>query len=234
MSIDKARLARSVRQVPFYLIVGLILLYLIFPIYWMLITSFRPPGRLFAVEYWPAEINLINYRFLTINQDLLYGLYNSIIISLAVLILTLSIGACAAYALGRLKFRGQRTIYFGILALTAFPTISIVGGLYLLVTNPCVIFGGTCQQFQLYNTRTALVITYLILTLPLTIWFLTNYYRQLPVDLEDAAYVDGATPFQTFTYIFLPLSAPALMTTGLLAFIISWGEFLFALTFTID
>ena len=228
------RRTRLFRQLPFYLMVTLILGYIIFPIYWMVISSFRPPGRLFAVEYWPTEINLINYRFLTVNDDLLYGLYNSIIVSLSVAVLTLVIGACAAYALGRLHFRGRTMLRYGILALTAFPAISIVGGLYLLVINPCVIFGGACPQLQLYNTRTALVITYLILTLPLTVWFLTSYFKNLPVDLEDAAYVDGATPFQTFIYIFLPLAAPALLTTGLLAFIISWGEFLFALTFTID
>jgi trehalose/maltose transport system permease protein len=217
-----------------YLGLVFLLFYIIFPIYWMLLSSFKSPGNLFTVEYWPQNPTLINYRIIRLNDNLLYGLYNSIIVSLTVLILTLAIGSLAAYALGRLKFRGRSLVRYAILAMTAFPHIAIVGGLYLLVTNPCAIVGADCTQFQLYNTRWALIITYLILTLPLTIWFLANYYQSLPVELEEAAYVDGASPFQSFRLIFLPLSTPGLITTGLLSFIVSWNEFLFALTFTID
>lgn len=232
--MTKPKFRRIAAQSLFYLVAGLTLFYIIFPIYWMFIVSLKPPGRLFSVEYWPREVSLINYRFLTVNESLLYGLYNSIIVGLAVLGLTLAIGSMAAYALGRLKFRGRWLIRYSILAMTAFPTIAIVGGLYLLITNPCVIWGGVCTRWQLYNTRWALIISYLILTLPLTIWFLAGYFRQLPTELEDAAYVDGASPLQTFYYVFLPLSAPGLVTTGVLSFIIAWSEFLFALTFTID
>jgi trehalose/maltose transport system permease protein len=213
---------------------ALILFYILFPIYWLLISSFKSPANLFTVEYWPRNPTLLNYRILAINDDLFYGLYNSLVVSVAVLILTLAFGSIAAYALGRFKFRGRTMVRYAILAMTAFPHIAIMGGLYLLIRNPCALFGGSCFQFQLYNTRTALIISYLVLTLPLTIWFLAGYYRRLPQELEEAAYVDGATPFQTFYLIFLPLSLPGLVTTGVLSFIISWNEFLFALTFTGD
>lgn len=221
-------------RLPFYLVVALILFYICFPIYWMLLTSFKSPNLLFRVDYWPRDFTLINYRYLTFNQELLYGLYNSIMISSAVLLLSLALGSIAAFALGRLKFRGRNLIRFSLIGLAGFPHISIMGGLYLLVTNPCILYGGSCPQYQLYNTRLALIITYLLLTLPLTIWFLTSFYRELPAELEDAAYVDGASPLQTFYYVLLPVSTPALVTTGLLAFITAWNEFLFALTFTID
>ncbi len=200
----------------------------------MFLSSFRSPSSLFEVSYLPTNLTSINYRFLPLNRAFLQGIQNSIIVAGVVLALTLGFGALAAYALGRLKFRGQRLIRYAVLAMTAFPQIAIVGGLYTIIVNPCAILRSDCRDFGLYNTLTALILSYLILTLPLVIWFLTTYYKNLPQELEDAAYVDGATPLQTFYYIFLPLAIPGLIITGLLSFIVAWNEFLFALTFTLD
>jgi len=229
-----SRRSLPVGRLLYYGLVGLTLFYIIFPIYWMVLSSFKNPTTLFTVSYWPTGLTPINYRFLALNEAFVAGVQNSVIVAGAVLVLTLACGSVAAYALGRLKFRGQSPLRYAILAMTAFPQISIVGGLYLLINNPCLIVGADCSQLSLYNNLASLIITYLILTLPLTIWFLAIYYKQLPAELEEAAFVDGATPFQAFYHILLPLSMPGLVTTGLLSFVIAWNEFLFALTFTLD
>jgi trehalose/maltose transport system permease protein len=134
---------------------------------------------------------------------------------------SLVIGSFAAYALGRLQFRGRTIMLYAVLAMTMFPQISILSGLFAIVND-----------LGLYGTLGAMIATYPILTLPFTVWTLTTFFRGLPAELEQASLVDGATTFQTFYMILLPLTAPALVTTGLLAFISAWNEFLFALTFT--
>ena len=108
-----------------------------------------------------------------------------------------------------------------MLSMTIFPQIAILGALYTMI-----------NRFQLYDSLRALVLSYMILVLPFTVWVLTSFMRALPRDLEEAAYVDGASPLQTFWYVMLPLVAPGLVTAGLLAFIAAWNEFLFALSFT--
>jgi trehalose/maltose transport system permease protein len=138
-----------------------------------------------------------------------------------VTLLSLALGALAGYALGRFRFRGRGTTLYLMLSMTIFPQIAVLGALYKLIT-----------RFQLYNTLGALIFSYMIFTLPFTVWVLTSFARGLPRELEEAAYVDGATPFQTFRKVMLPLIAPGLVTTGLLAFIAAWNEFLYALSFT--
>ena len=227
---SRARLGR----IAYYFVFGLALFYVIFPIYWIVLSSFRSPNTVFTINYLPTNLSTLNYRILTVWDEFLPALQNSILVAGVVLLATLGLGACAAYALGRLKFRGQRLTRYAVLFMTAFPQIAIIGGLYQLITNPCVLIGGQCRTLSLYNTLSGLILSTLILTLPLSIWFLVVYYKSLPQDLEDAAYVDGATPFQTFTKIFLPLSMPGLLTVGLISFIVAWNEYMFAVTFTID
>jgi len=133
----------------------------------------------------------------------------------------LVIGAFAAYALGRLQFRGRTLMLYAILAMTMFPQISILSGLFAIVID-----------LGLFGSLGALIVSYPLLTLPFTVWTLTSFFKGLPAELEQAALVDGASTFQTFYLILLPLTAPALVTTGLLSFISAWNEYLFALTFT--
>ena len=135
--------------------------------------------------------------------------------------LSLFLGVTAAYALARVRFRGRTLLLFTILAVSMFPQIAVLAGLFELV-----------RLFGLYNTPWALILSYLIFTLPFTVWVLTTFMRELPIEIEEAAIVDGATPWLILTRVFLPLMWPALVTTGLLAFIVAWNEFLFALTFT--
>ena len=144
-------------------------------------------------------------------------------------LLSLAIGSLAAYALGRFRFRGRSFVMYLMLSMTIFPQIAILGALYTMISGFHIV--GFIHFPQLYDTRWALIFTYLIFTLPFTVWVLTSFMRALPRDLEEAAYVDGATPIQVFYKVLLPLIAPGLVTTGLLAFIAAWNEYLFALSF---
>ncbi|MDP9313310.1 MAG: carbohydrate ABC transporter permease [Chloroflexota bacterium] len=218
-----ARRQNMLGSVLFYLLVGLILIYTIFPFYWALKSSITPRERLFATpaEYFPSRPTLEHYREAFGNPVFVQALLNSTLVAGSVVILSLVIGAFAAYALGRFNFRGRTPMLYVILAMTMFPQIAILGSLFNMVT-----------RFGLYNNLGALILTYLVFTLPFTVWVLTNFFKGMPAELEQAAYVDGATPFQTFYMVLLPLTAPGLVTTGLLAFIGAWNEFLYALSFT--
>lgn len=210
-------------RIAFYLLLAIITVYLIFPFYWALRSSITPDAALFKtpVEYFPANPTLSNYRSVLENAQFVRSLLNSAIVAGSVTILSLIIGAFASYALGRFRFRGRTPVLYVVLSMTMFPQIAVLGSLYTMIS-----------RFRLYNTLWALILTYLIFTLPFTVWVLTSFFQQMPKELEEAAYVDGATPFQTFYRVLLPLVAPGLVTTGLLAFISAWNEFLYALSFT--
>ncbi len=135
-------------------------------------------------------------------------------------LLSLVIGASAAYALARFNFRGRGFMMYLILSMTMFPQIAILSALFQVV-----------NEFHIYDTLWALIVTYMLFTLPFTVWVLSSFFRTLPRELEEAAYVDGANPFQTFYKIMLPLATPGMVTTGLLALIAAWNEFLFAVSF---
>ena len=150
------------------------------------------------------------------------ALLNSVIISGSTVLIALALGSLCAYALGRLPFRFKAPVLYLVLTMTMFPQISVLSGLFVML-----------KTLGLFNTRQGLVLTYLIFTLPFTIWVMTQYFRSLPRELEEAAYVDGASPLAVFWKILLPLTMPGLVSTGLLAFIAAWNEFLFALTFTV-
>jgi ABC-type glycerol-3-phosphate transport system permease component len=136
-------------------------------------------------------------------------------------VLAVSVGAVCAYALARLEFRGKTPMLAFVLAVSMFPQISIVSPLFLLL-----------RSLGLLDTYRGLILPYLTFSMPLAIWLLTGFFRQLPADLEEAAFVDGAGRFRTLWEIVLPLARPALATTAILTFLYSWNEFLFALSFT--
>ncbi|MBO9309132.1 MAG: carbohydrate ABC transporter permease [Chloroflexi bacterium] len=211
-------------RIGFSALVIAIFLYTVFPFYWALISALKPERELIQTPatFFPQTITLQNFEAIFRNDAFLRGLLNSSVVSVVVVISALCIGSFAAYALGRLKLRGKRWILYVILSMTLFPQISVLPGLFSLV-----------NQLGMYGSTTSLMTTYLIFTLPFTVWVLTSFFRALPAELEQAALVDGCTPFQTFYKILLPLTAPALVTTGLLTFIASWNEYLFSLTFTL-
>ena len=211
------------RRIPFYLLIGVIFVFALFPFYWAVRSAFMPDNELFLtpVKYIPTDPTLDHFRDVLSNDNFQYALVNSTIVAASVTLLALAIGSLAAYALGRFNFRGRTATLYLMLSMTIFPQIAILGALYTSI-----------NKLGLYNTLGSLIFSYMIFTLPFTIWVLTSFIRALPKDLEEAAYIDGATPLQVFYRVMLPLLAPALVTTGLLAFIAAWNEFLFALSFT--
>lgn len=210
------------QRVVFSFLVVVIAVYAVFPFYWAFTTSFKTENEMFRrASYIPQEPTLKNYRYVLNSDRFLLSLRNSAIVSSLTSLLSLVVGSFAAYALGRLRFKGRTILLYIVLSMTMFPAISILSGLYT-----------TVKEFGLYGTPFALVATYPVFTLPFTVWVLTSFFKGLPSEIEQAAIVDGASYLQTFWYILLPLTAPALVTTGLLSFVSSWNEYLFALNFT--
>ena len=214
--------ARLAQQVLLYGLVLLVAVYALFPFYWAFVTSFKTESEMFkSATYLPREATTKNYEYVFRDNTFIDALKNSAWVSAATSIFALVAGSFAAYALGRLRFTGRVVLLYVVLSMTMFPAISILSGLYTIV-----------RELGFFGTGLSLIVTYPVFTLPFTVWVLTSFFRGLPAEIEQAAIVDGATPFQTFRLILLPLTAPALVTTGLLAFVQSWNEYLFALNFT--
>lgn len=215
----------------FWLLVVGIIGYTIFPFYYAILSSLTPSNDLFNTPavYWPENLTWAHYRAVIGDDIFLYGLRNSVIVSFGTVALALVIGSFAAYGLGRFKFRGKTPILYIILSMTMFPAVAILGSLFRIIRGDWFL-----NTPNVFNSWWALIFTYLTFSLPFTIWVLTNFFKAMPRELEEAALVDGAGPFRTFWQILLPLAAPGIVTTGLLAFIGAWNEFLFALTFTQD
>ncbi|WP_027039310.1 carbohydrate ABC transporter permease [Mesorhizobium ciceri] len=210
-----------VKRTAFYLLVGAIVFVAVFPFYYAIVTSLKSGTELFRADLWPTTISLANYRNVLTEGSFVRNLLNSLFVSGGVVALSLLLGVTSAYALARIRFRGRSALLFIILSVSMFPQVALLAGLFELV-----------RMFGLYNSLFALIFSYMIFTLPFTVWVLTTFVRDLPVEVEEAAILDGATPWIIITRVFLPLMWPALATTGLLAFIGAWNEFLFALTFT--
>ncbi|MER8366623.1 carbohydrate ABC transporter permease [Mesorhizobium sp. M0991] len=210
-----------VKRTAFYLLVAVIVVVAVFPFYYAIITSLKSGTALFQIDYWPTTITFSNYRTVFTEGTFLRNLVNSLFISSAVVVISLFLGVTAAYALARIRFRGRSALLLIILSVSMFPQLAVLAGLFELI-----------RTFGLYNSPFALILSYMIFTLPFTVWVLTAFVRDLPIELEEAAILDGATPWIIISRVFLPLMWPALATTGLLAFIGAWNEFLFALTFT--
>ena len=212
---------KLIKSLLFYCAVLVIVVVAVFPFYYAIITSFKTGTALFEVDYWPASFSFQNYLDVLSSGDFPRNILNSVLISTATVILALLMAVTASYALARVPFKGRTLLLMTILAVSMFPQIAVLSGLFELV-----------RFLGIYNTPWALILSYTIFTLPFTVWVLTTFMRDLPVEIEEAAIVDGATPWQIITKVFMPLMWPALVTTGLLAFIGAWNEFLFALTFT--
>jgi trehalose/maltose transport system permease protein len=209
----------------FALLVIVVLVVVLFPFYWMIVNSLKGASELFEtpVRYWPQRPSLRNYVQIFTTHPFGRNLLNSLVVAGGATAVSIVLGGTAAYALGRYRFRGRGAILNAILAMSTFPQIAILSGLFFLV-----------RALGLYNSHGALVFSYLIFTLPFTVWVLTNFIKQIPDSLPEAALVDGATPLQVLVRVIAPIMAPAVVTTALLAFINGWNEFLFALSLTVD
>jgi trehalose/maltose transport system permease protein len=209
------------KRVLFYALVVVIVVVSVFPFYYAILTSFKSGTDLFRVTYWPTSFSLQNYESVLRTGSFPRNLLNSVFIASVTVLLALFLAITASFALSRVRFRGRGLLLMTILAVSMFPQIAVLAGLFELI-----------RFLGIYNTPWALIFSYTIFTLPFTVWVLTTFMRDLPVEIEEAAIVDGASPWVIITRVFMPLMWPALVTTGLLAFIGAWNEFLFALTFT--
>jgi trehalose/maltose transport system permease protein len=214
---------RAVARVAFYLLLALIVFYTVFPFYWAIVSSLRTGSALFEVGIWPSDPAWSNYVAVFKEQPFGRNILNSILVAVSTVALSLCLAVAAAYALGRIRFRGRRALLFTVLGVSMFPQIAVLSGMFELI-----------RMLGLYNNLLSLTLSYMIFTLPFTVWVLTTFMRELPKEIEEAAIVDGARPLTLVIRVFLPLMGPALVTTGLLAFIAAWNEFLFALTFTLS
>ena len=232
---EVAELAREKRSPKYYVglvasYVGMafIVLYCIIPFYWMVVSSLRLPTEGRSTEFFPSPASVANYGgvFAGTNN---FGraLINSLIVSGTTTILTLLFGIVAAYALARLSFRGKGMVLWLIMACSMFPLIILIPPLLKMFssTEPFEWFPRWIDTYQ------AVIVPGLSFGLPLAVWNLTAFFRQLPVELEQAAMVDGCTPGVAFRKVILPLAAPGVFTTAIIVFIGSWNEFLLALTF---
>ena len=208
------------QPVRVYLGVAVIVVWGLAPFYWMVVTSFRNVGFTFDNAPYPTHVTLDNYRtaFSTaLGNHFGRALLNSLLIGVVVTVVAMAAGVFCAYALARLEFRGKYALLGVILAASMFPPVALVSPLFQLFTNIHWI-----GQYQ------ALIIPDISFALPLTIYILTAFFREMPWDLEESARIDGCTQSQAFRLIILPLAAPGLFTTAILAFIASWNEFLLA------
>jgi ABC-type glycerol-3-phosphate transport system permease component len=188
-----------------------------------LVASLMPDARLFDLQLQqPLRLVGDHYRALFAERAFWVPIRNSAIVATATTGLALALGAPCAYALARWRFRGRAAVLALILAMSMFPQISVVPALFLLL-----------RALGLIDTYAGLVLPYLTFAMPLTVWFLVTVFRQVPVEIEEAAMMDGASRFTVFARIALPLAAPGLATTAVLTFLYCWNEFLFALTFTL-
>jgi trehalose/maltose transport system permease protein len=214
---------RRLKRIGFWVLAAAITVYTVFPFYWSVVTSLKTGSALFSVDLLPPDPVWENYRLIFAEQPFARNIGNSVLVAVAVVALSLSLAVTAAFAFGRLRFRGRVGLLLAILAVSMFPQVAVLSGMFTLM-----------RWLGLFNSLFALILAYLIFTLPFTVWVLTTFMRELPKELEEAAIVDGAKPLTILTRIYLPLLLPALATTGLLAFIVAWNEFLFALTFTLS
>ncbi|KQT53700.1 sugar ABC transporter permease [Aureimonas sp. Leaf454] len=218
--MDGRTLKRTAGTIGFYALVTAIVLFSIFPFYYAILTSFKSGTDLFRIDYLPRSFSLANYSGVFQSGTFLRNILNSVIVAISVVFISLFLAVTAAFALSRVSFRGRGLLLMTILAVSMFPQIAVLAGLFEMI-----------RAMGIYNTLFALIFSYMIFTLPFTVWVLTTFMRDLPLEIEEAAIVDGASPFTIIRRVFLPLMWPALVTTGLLAFIAAWNEFLFALTF---
>ncbi len=201
-----------------------IILYSIVPILWMLSLSLKPSSDLADGKFIPSQISWSNYSLILTGgaKDLfLPALANSIVVCLSATVISVVLATFAAYAIARLDFPGKKLILTTALAVSIFPVISLVTPIYNL-----------WRAIGLFDTQIGLIIPYLSLTLPISIWTLSAFFKQIPWEMEQAAQVDGATNWQAFHKVIVPLAAPGVFTTAIISFFIAWNDFVFAISLT--
>jgi multiple sugar transport system permease protein len=199
----------------------LVILWTLFPVVWILSLSFKPESGINNQRFLPDTWTLENYRTVFRTPLFTSALRNSIFISLIATLLSVIIATIAAYAIARLEFPGKKLILSLALAIAMFPAVSLVGPLFDI-----------WRSIGLYDTWLGLIIPYMSFTLPLSIWTLSAFFREIPWEMEQAAQIDGATPWQAFRKVIVPLAAPGVFTAAILAFFFAWNDFVFGISLT--
>lgn len=204
--------------------IGLIVLYCLAPFYWMIVAALRNPADVFETTLWPTRPTFDNFlEAFKPMRGFGQSLINSTIVSVITTMLALLVATFAAYALARLEFRGKRVLLVFVVATSMFPLVAIIIPLLNLFSN-----------WDWINTYQAMILPDLSFALPLAVWNLTSFFKQMPQELEQAAMVDGCTPAGAFRKVILPIAAPGIFTTAIIVFINTWNEFLVATTMVND
>lgn len=219
----RRRAQALLRRIGYALAGTALVLFSAFPLLYAISSSLKGRSGLFSPVLIPEQPTLENYRAVFSEQPFAHNLLNSVLVAGGVVLLSLALSLMAAWALGRVQFRGRGVLLMCILSASMFPQVAVLSGMFELV-----------RATGLYDHLGALLFADLLLTLPFTVWVLVTFVKQLPRELEEAAIMDGVGVFTLIFRIFMPLLWPAMAATGLLAFIAAWNEFLFALTFTLS
>jgi trehalose/maltose transport system permease protein len=198
-----------------------ILVYTLLPVAWIVSLSFKEGDDINNKKFLPSHWSLDNYRTVFDTNLFTSALRNSIGISLIATTISVALATVAAYAIARLQFRGKRLVLSAALAIAIFPTVALVGPLFDM-----------WRSLGIYDTWIGLIIPYVSFTLPLSIWVLSAFFREIPWEMEQAAQVDGATPWQAFRKVIVPLAAPGVFTAAILAFFFAWNDFVFGISLT--
>lgn len=208
------------KNILFYLFIALFISIIVFPFYYDFVTAIKLPIDIFGeFRLWPKKISFESFKLVFINRPFANFLWNSFVVSSLTTIFSITIACFTAYAVARLRFKGKSILLGLVLAVSMFPQISTISPIYMFM-----------KAMGLRDTYAGLVIPYITFALPLAIWNLSTFFKEIPFDLEEAARIDGASPMQTFVKVILPLTAPGTFTTAILVFIAAWNEYLFALT----
>lgn len=194
----------------------------LFPFYWAVVSSLRDGASIFSTDLWPTHISFENYKAVFKDVTFFSSFWNSAAVATMTSLITLAVCLFAAYPLARHKFPGRKRVLMIALGVTTLPQVAVLSGMFELI-----------RVLDIYNEKSALVLSYMIITIPFTLWTMTNFMNSIPKEIEEAAIMDGASQTTILLKVFFPILGPAIVTTGLLAFIAAWNEFLFALTFTL-
>jgi multiple sugar transport system permease protein len=219
-----APLAKRLRWFrPIYVFIAIWLIGVLGPYAWMFITSITPPDELVdsAARIWPQNPSFDAYRYLFSNPRFIAYALNSAIVAVGTVIVMTTLALLAGTALSRYRFRGRTLVLFSTLLLQLFPTVLLIVPLYIEM-----------RTFGLLDTRQGLMLVYTAFSLPFSTWLMKGYVDQIPREIEEAASIDGCTRFQTFLHVIVPLTKPGAAAVATFAFIYSWNEFIYALTFT--
>ncbi len=226
---------KKIRKIFFWISIVIVLLWCLFPYYWMFTTAFKVEEDYFSDPpvWFPSPPSLKNFRVIFLKQvtsivgiggiavDIIPPLINSIVIAVGSAVISVLMGALAGFALSRFKFKGRENIAFWIFTMRMLPPIAIIIPYFVIM-----------KSYRLIDTHLGLIITYLIFNLPLAVWLLMRYFEDIPTEIEDAALADGCSKLQAFRLVLLPLARPGIIATFLFCLIFSWNEYLFALILT--